>query len=76
MFSCGAYSDRGRKKENQDGLLLISSYIAPQRISEGSHIAILADGVSSCKNPKQASNLSIHTFLRKILEQYQSSNNM
>ena len=78
MFVGGAHSDKGRKSENQDALFLSSCNASGFNDNEH-HInnklmALLADGVSSCKKPKQASTLAIQVFWEKLLECYKKSN--
>ena len=86
MFVCGAYSDRGRKEENQDALLFNSAYgrsdSEQKLIDLGSiqkHkplVALLADGVSSCKKPRQASALALEIINQKLLQNLSSESDL
>lgn len=73
------YSVAGRKSENQDSVLITTCL--PELNSSGNNnklrrltpsqhpiLILLADGVSACQFPKQASRLAINTIVHKITQ--------
>ena len=74
------YSVAGRKSENQDSVLITTCL--PELNSSGNNnklrrltpsqhpiLILLADGVSACQFPKQASRLAINTIVHKITQE-------
>jgi len=63
--SIGGYSSAGIKPENQDAI----NYSIPKDLSIGTKgiIAVLADGVSSSEEAKQASNTAVSSFIEDYL---------
>lgn len=74
------YSVAGRKSENQDSVLITTCL--PEFNSSGNNnklrrltpsqhpiLILLADGVSACQFPKQASRLAINTIVHKITQE-------
>ena len=63
--SIGGYSSAGIKSENQDAI----NYSIPKDLSIGTKgiIAVLADGVSSSEEAKQASNTAVSSFIEDYL---------
>ncbi|WP_242678570.1 bifunctional protein-serine/threonine kinase/phosphatase [Psychrobacter pygoscelis] len=74
------YSVAGRKSENQDSVLITTCL--PELHSSGNNntlrrltpsqhpiLVLLADGVSACQFPKQASRLAINTIAHKITQE-------
>ena len=63
--SIGGYSSAGIKPENQDAI----NYSIPKDLSIGTKgiVAVLADGVSSSEEAKQASNTAVSSFIEDYL---------
>ena len=63
--SIGGYSSAGIKPENQDAI----NYSIPKDLSIGTKgiVAVLADGVSSSEEAKQASNTAVSNFIEDYL---------
>ena len=61
----GGHSSKGIKTENQDAFAALNTQ-AQEKESKGV-IACLADGCSSAKNAKQASQLSVTHFINEYL---------
>ena len=64
--SFGGHSAKGLKAENQDAFAALNTK-AQEKESKGV-IACLADGCSSAKNAKQASQLSVTHFINEYLK--------
>jgi serine/threonine protein phosphatase PrpC len=69
MVLCQGYSDKGRKAENQDDVLLCTTYSEVNKCASSVFMGIVADGVSSCLHPKEASNLALLRF-RQVFDDH------
>ena len=70
MYTCGLASQKGRKEENQDAALLVSldatklgGHCTESRLlKQPVLLALVADGVSSCRKPAKASQMAVDYF--------------
>lgn len=70
LTSAASYA--GRKAENQDALVVHTLSAQPQHSTVNSQhwlVTALADGVSSCQSPKQASSWVIETLIDQLTRQ-------
>lgn len=75
MYHSGLKSHRGRKKENQDTAVVLScdllGFKSVARTDEFFQkpflLGLVADGVSSCREPKKASGMAAEGFYRNLL---------
>ena len=66
LWQLDFHSMQGRKSENQDSLLITTCLPYDKLAASAPLLVLMADGVSACQFPKQASQLVVNTVAHHL----------